>query len=200
MHILFHLLVSLLSLTVGAAVVNGEISRGGDDKNEDFLWLEGKKSANQTGIFVSNNIHILRLVPDEDLLECLFKYAKVLNLKAVSIVSIVGSLRTTNIKYANQKEGTVAKGHFEIVSVVGNIEAQGSMDDESSGHVHLAVSDESGVTVGGHMLPGNIIYTTAEVTMVEMVHGRFERQLDAPPPEGSGYYELQVHHDGERVN
>ena len=58
--------------------------------------------------------------------------------------------------------------------------------------MHISVSDENGVTVGGHLLPGNIIYTTAEITMVEMRDALFKRELD-DGPSGSGYYELKVY-------
>ena len=154
-------------------------------------------------MFATTRVHVLRLIPNEDLLDSLFKYARAIDLKAASVVSVVGSLSTANIRYANQSNGTRMDGYFEIVSVVGNIDFQHDYPDEAtyeegSGHIHLSISDESGVTIGGHMLQGNLVYTTAEITMLEIVHGRFERKLD-PPPKGSGYPELKVYHDLSEV-
>ncbi|KAJ1401376.1 hypothetical protein B484DRAFT_315750, partial [Ochromonadaceae sp. CCMP2298] len=123
-------------------------------------------------------MHVLRLDPGEDLLDSLWRYARVTGIRAASVVSVVGSLQRTNLRYANQEEGRSLTGHFEIVSVTGNIDMQSENDGDGSGHIHMAVSDESGVTIGGHVLSGNIIYTTAEITLVEM-GGLFDRVLDS---------------------
>ena len=160
--------------------------------NEDLLWYAKKQATNETGIFSSSRVHVLRLGPGEDLLESLWRYARVTKIAAASVVSVVGSLTTTNIRYANQEDGTSLSGHFEIVSVVGNLDFQKS-ESEGSGHVHMAFSNEQGVTIGGHVLSGNIIYTTAEITILEIVNGLFDRVLDDAPG-GSGYYELEVFH------
>lgn len=127
----------------------------------------------------------------------------------MSIVSAVGSLIKTNIRYADQPDGSSLDGHFEIVSLVGNIDFQDfdtlkrhyseesvNADINGSGHVHISVSDESGVTVGGHLLSGNIVYTTVELTLVELPNGLFRRELD-DGAFGSGYYELKVYKDSE---
>jgi hypothetical protein len=137
---------------------------------------------------------VLRLGPGEDLLESLFKYARVTKIRAMSLVSVVGSLTDTNIRYANEEGGAQLKGHFEIVSLVGNIDFQNTTADGYAGygHVHIACSDEKGVTIGGHLLTGNLVYTTAEITMLEMVDGLFKREPDLGP-NGSGYYELKVY-------
>ena len=164
-----------------------------DDKN----WYLEKQSLNQTAIFDRSKVHVLRLGPGEDLLDSLWRYARVTKLKAATVISVVGSLTHTNIRYANQENGTSLVGHFEIVSVVGNIDFQKekSEDDEGCGHVHIAISNEQGVTIGGHVLIGNIIYTTAEITILEISNGLFDRVLDDGPA-GSRYYELQVKRDG----
>lgn len=116
-----------------------------------------------------------------------------LNISAASIVSTVGSLKVTNIRYAAQSEGQSFTGHFEIVSLVGNIDLQDASADGSkgSGHVHISVSDGSGATLGGHLLEGNVVYTTAEITLLELPSARFYRDLDNAPG-GSGYYELKI--------
>ena len=175
----------------------------GQDSDGDLLWYREKLNSNQTGLFDRSKIHVLRLAPGEDLLQSLYKYARVLNIKAASVVSVVGSLQQTNLRYANQSDGTLMTGHWEITSVVGNIDFQQkqdsvhSADDDGvtgSGHIHAALSDESGATIGGHMLTGNIIYTTAEITMIELTNGLFKRILD-DGEQGSGYKELQVFHE-----
>jgi predicted DNA-binding protein with PD1-like motif len=49
---------------------------------------------------------------------------------------------------------------------------------------------------GGHMLTGNLVYTTAEITLVEVGGARFGREVDELPG-GSGYYELVVYEEEE---
>lgn len=161
----------------------------------DSVWYSQKVNANETGIFPESRVHVIRLRPGEDLLQCLYRYARELNISAASIVSTVGSLQRTNIRYAAQEDGVVLTGHFEIVSLVGNIDSQQEAEKrgrDGSGHVHISVSDESGATIGGHLLSGNVVYTTAEITLLEVIHAKFTRELDSQVG-GSGYYELKVH-------
>lgn len=160
---------------------------------DDILWLKEKQFSHEVASLSPKQVHVLRLGPGEDLIGSIWKYARVTGIKSASIVSVVGSLTTTNIRYANQDDLVSMTGHFEIVSVVGNIDYQKteSADYEGSGHIHLSVSDEKGVTIGGHAVVGNIVYTTAEVTILEM-DGLFDRVLD-DGKDGSGYYELKVY-------
>ena len=113
----------------------------------------------------------------------------------------MGSLKTTNIRYANQNNGQSLTGHFEIVSLVGNIDLQSissvnTNTNEGSGHVHISVSNETGGIIGGHLLVGNIVYTTVEITLLEIVQAEFDRQLDDVNDGGSGYEELVVLREG----
>jgi predicted DNA-binding protein with PD1-like motif len=179
-------------LLVALVVVAFCCSSGSAAKADD-LWWARKKASNETATFLQSRVHVLRLGPGEDLLDSLWRYARVTKIKAASVVSVVGSLTDTNIRYADQENGTSLHGHFEIVSVVGNIDLQkeDSPDNEGNGHIHIACSNEEGVTIGGHALVGNVVYTTAEITLLELSNGLFDRILD-DGPEGSGYYELQV--------
>lgn len=82
------------------------------------------------------------------------------------------------------------------MSVTGNIDFQNASSVEydengGNGHVHIALSNEEGVTIGGHMLLGNLIYTTAEITLVDFSNLLFKRTLD-DGPNGSGYNELKI--------
>lgn len=102
-------------------------------------------------------------------------------IKAGFIATCVGSLEQINLRYANQPEGKILKGHFEIVSLVGTL-------TDSSSHLHLSVSDNTGKTIGGHLLDGNLIYTTAEIVIRELTDVQFEREIDST----YGYKELVI--------
>ena len=129
----------------------------------------------------SPRLHVLRLTPGEDLRVALQSYVDVKKIKAASIVSAAGSLTKTSIRYANQEDSASLAGHFEIVSLSGIV---------STGHTHLhiAISDGQGKTIGGHVSDGNLIYTTAEIVMVEYPDLSFVRT----PCPLSGYQELTV--------
>ena len=125
--------------------------------------------------------HTLRLKPGQGITEELQAWAKTHRIRAAAILTTVGSLTRVNLRYANQKNPTMDEGHFEIVSLVGTL-------NEDSMHLHLSVSDGKGVTRGGHLMPGNIIYTTAEIVIAELEDADFQREPDSQ----SGYRELVV--------
>ncbi len=102
-------------------------------------------------------------------------------MKAGFIATCVGSLEQVNLRFANQPEGIILKGHYEIVSLVGTL-------SDSSTHLHLSVSDGTGKTIGGHLLDGNLIYTTAEIVIRELTDVEFTREVDTT----YGYKELVI--------
>jgi predicted DNA-binding protein with PD1-like motif len=73
---------------------------------------------------------------------------------------------------ADQPEGTVFEGKHEIVSLVGTLSPDGD-------HLHVAVSDSSGRTLGGHLMDGSLVYTTAEIAVGELTDLSFARETDA---------------------
>lgn len=125
--------------------------------------------------------YALRLRPGQDLRRELLAFAQAHNLRAACMLTGVGSLTTTTLRLANQEGPTVYQGHFEIVSLVGTLSVNGS-------HLHLSVADSTGRTLGGHLLDGNIIYTTAELVIGELPALDFRRETDPT----FGYQELAV--------
>jgi predicted DNA-binding protein with PD1-like motif len=115
--------------------------------------------------------HAFRLKPGQDLREEIESFVKKEDINAGWIITCVGSLTSTNLRFANQPDGTIANGHFEIVSLVGTISTNGS-------HLHLSVSDSLGNTTGGHLLDGNLVYTTAEIVIGESKNLVFLREND----------------------
>lgn len=97
------------------------------------------------------------------------------------LISLVGSLREANLRFADHDTGTVIYGPLEIVSATGTISTAGL-------HVHIAVSDRHGRTTGGHMLEGCYVFTTCEVVMMNISsEWRFEHEFD----EETGSHELK---------
>jgi len=123
----------------------------------------------------------LRLTPGQDLRLELDAMVREQQWQAACVVTCVGSLTQATLRLAAQAEGTVYKGPFEIVSLTGVMGVAGS-------HYHMAIADSTGHTFGGHVLPGCLIYTTAEVVIGVLPERRFGR---SPCPQ-SGYLELDI--------
>lgn len=128
-------------------------------------------------------IHVFRLRPGDDLLGAIRTYVKQQHIQAAVLLSAVGSLTRASIRYANQPETHINTGYFEIVSITGTAEEKGE-------HIHLSVATDQGNVIGGHLMTGCKIYTTAEIVLGELVGARFSRETDT---EGSGWDELKVY-------
>lgn len=122
-----------------------------------------------------------RLKPGEDLKTGIDKVVKENNIQAGWIKTCVGSLTDYNIRFANQENGSTGTGHFEIVSLVGTLSVNGS-------HIHISISDSTGKTIGGHLLEGCKVYTTAEILLGESKDLIFTREKDGSTP----WEELQI--------
>lgn len=122
-----------------------------------------------------------RLRPGQDLKTELDALVKKQRIGAGAVLTCVGSLTDVSLRLANQDGPSVWKGHYEIVSLVGTLSANGS-------HVHLSVSDSTGRTLGGHLLEGCKIYTTAEILIGVMPSLDYVREVDPT----FGYRELVV--------
>jgi predicted DNA-binding protein with PD1-like motif len=120
----------------------------------------------------SAEAHVLRLTPGEDPRVALLKYVRDNKIKAASIVSAVGSLKTTVLRYANQKDSVKLDGFKEVVSMSGTLSSTGGC------HLHVSVSDSSGITVGGHLVEGSQVYTTFEVVLLSYPELEFSRVVD----------------------
>lgn len=125
--------------------------------------------------------YIVRLKPGQELKTELSRLAQESDLQAASIVSAVGSLTDVSLRLANQPDATHYSGHFEVVSLSGYLAA-------NEFHLHMAVSDGEGRTIGGHVMDGNRVYTTLVVVIEEHLRFRYRREHDP----ASGYDELVI--------
>lgn len=130
-------------------------------------------------------VYALRVLPGEELLSSLVGFVKDKKLQAPFIISCVGSvtkatLRLANATAANTNEVIELQGRFEIVSLVG------TLNEEA--HLHICLGDKDGKTVGGHVLGGLEVFTTAEVVIGEATGLEFTREMDPR----TGFPELVV--------
>jgi predicted DNA-binding protein with PD1-like motif len=124
---------------------------------------------------------VLRLAPGADLLEALDDARKAQGWTAVFVTAGIGSLHGANLRYADQREATSIAGPLELVSLSGTLSLDGP-------HLHASVADAHGRVYGGHLKPGAIVRTTAEILLTELTDVVFRRRPDAT----TGYDELVI--------
>jgi len=127
--------------------------------------------------------HTFRLKPQQDLFDSIEEFVKQNNIEAGCVLSSVGSLTHATLRLANRSYYNDYEGHFEIVSMTGTVSVHGS-------HIHVAISDGDGVTIGGHLVSGCKIYTTAEIVLLELDDVIYKREMYE---NDSGYEELTVY-------
>lgn len=123
----------------------------------------------------------IRLQPQQDLKRELDQFVAQQQLTAACVLTCVGSLNQVALRFANQPKATLQRGHFEIVSLTGVMSIHGC-------HYHMAIADAKGQVMGGHVLEGCLIYTTAEIVIGVLPDLLFKRQPDLI----TGYRELAI--------
>lgn len=126
-------------------------------------------------------IFAIRLKPNMDLQKSLKTFTNYNNIKAGFILTAVGSLKQATIRFADQNNSKIFNDKFEIVSLVGTLSTSGI-------HLHIAISNKDGKTIGGHLNDGCIIYTTAEIVIGESEQFTFLRTID----DQTGFKELEI--------
>ena len=122
-----------------------------------------------------------RLKAGQDLFDEIETVVAEKNIEAGCVLSAVGSLTHATLRLANREHYSEYDGHFEIVSMTGTISVYGS-------HLHMSISDGNGKTIGGHLVPGCKIYTTAEMVLAIFEDVIYKREF----AEDSGYEELDI--------
>ncbi len=122
-----------------------------------------------------------RLKAGQDLFDQIEAIVAEKDIEAGCVLSAVGSLTHATLRLANREYFSEYDGHFEIVSMTGTVSVHGS-------HLHISISDGDGKTIGGHLVSGCKIYTTAEMVLAIFENVVYKREY----AEDSGYEELTV--------
>ena len=120
-----------------------------------------------------------RLHPGTDLKQALAKLAE----SGISgcIVTCTGSLTHAVMRLAGARSILDQAGPFEILSLSGTLSPEGV-------HLHMSLSDAAGNCLGGHLMAGSIIATTAELVVGVTPELSFSRPHDP----ATGYAELAI--------
>lgn len=123
----------------------------------------------------------LRLQPGDDLRQVLEAWMGDQQEQAGCVISSVGSLSVAELRFAGAAAATTIRGELEILSLSGTLSADGA-------HLHIAIADSSGAVIGGHLCPGSLVRTTAELIIGLLPKWRFYRALYP----ASGFAELLI--------
>lgn len=114
----------------------------------------------------------LRLQPGDDLRAAAVAALAAQGLQAAFVVTGIGSLGPACIRLAGRPEAARMDGAFEILTLSGTLARNGA-------HLHVAVADAAGRVTGGHVAPGCIVRTTAELLLAPLPGWVFTREPDA---------------------
>ncbi len=123
----------------------------------------------------------LRLKPGDDLLLALESWMGRQNEQAGCVISGIGSLSVATLRLAGRQRSITLRSDLEILSLAGTLSADGA-------HLHIALADDAGAVIGGHLCSGSLVRTTAELVVGLLPEWQFRRQLDP----ATGYKELQI--------
>ena len=119
---------------------------------------------------------VIRLDPDEEIIETLRAIAEKEQIKLASVEALgaindftVGIFDTVEKKYYSNR----FQGAYEIVSLTGTITTK---DGAFYQHLHMSAGESSGAVFGGH-LSRAVVSATCEM-IVRVIDGRVERVLD----------------------
>ncbi len=121
-------------------------------------------------------IEVLRLQPGEDLRGALQAWCSAaatapVPVHAACVLSAVGSLTRAMLRYADAPAGTRIDGPLELLTLAGTLSVAGV-------HLHASVADAQGQVLGGHLMPGCNVRTTAEIVLGLLPGHVFDRAHD----------------------
>ena len=125
--------------------------------------------------------HVFRLRRGSDLLKALQEYARTRRIAAGPVVSGVGCVTRARVRDASGVTVRELNEPLEIVSLMGTLSAART-------HLHIALAREDLTVLGGHLMEGCIVNTTAEVVLLELDGVRFGAEWDGE----TGYDELAI--------
>lgn len=129
----------------------------------------------------------LRLQPGDDLRQALETWMGEQEELAGCVISAIGSLSVAELRFAGAAAATTIHGELEILSLSGTLSPDGA-------HLHIALADSKGAVFGGHLSPGSLVHTTAELVLGLLAEWQFRRERDP----ATGYAELAIKVQPER--
>jgi hypothetical protein len=125
--------------------------------------------------------HCFRLQRGQDLYQEIKNYAIEHHIAAGTVISGVGCVYRWELRDASGVRVRSAEEEVEILSLMGTVSEHGC-------HLHASFGREDLSAFGGHLRPGCLVNTTAEIVLLELEDYSFTREPDAQ----TGYDELII--------
>ena len=123
----------------------------------------------------------LRLQPGDDLRQALETWLGEQEEQAGCVISAIGSLSVVHLPFQAAFEATTIHGELEDLSLSGSLSADVA-------HLHISLADRRRPVPGGHLCPGSLVRTTAELVVGLLPDWQFRRVRDP----ATGYAELRI--------
>ncbi|MCR4633189.1 MAG: DNA-binding protein [Erysipelotrichaceae bacterium] len=127
----------------------------------------------------------VRLKKGDDLKSSIESLCKENGVDTAVVLSGVGCLYKVKIRLAKAEAFFEKEDDYEIVSLTGTV-SKGKV------HIHIALSDQYGVLIGGHLSKGCLVNTTCELVLGVLEEYVSERVYD----EQTGYDEIVFRKEG----
>lgn len=120
---------------------------------------------------------LARLPFEADLLEELEKFAAEQSIKVGHVV-VIGAVKQAVLGFYDQQSKEYRSLSFdeplEILHCSGNLSIK---DGAPKAHLHIALGSENGAALGGHLMPGTIVFA-AEAVIEELIGPEMVRGYD----------------------
>jgi uncharacterized protein len=123
----------------------------------------------------------LRLPPGAELRAALQAVLREQAVEAAFVIAGIGSLSVAQLRLAGADTAQTLRGDLEILTLGGSIAVDGV-------HLHASIADANGRVWGGHVAPGCIVRTTAELLLALLPNWHLGRASDP----ATGFAELTV--------
>ncbi len=123
--------------------------------------------------------YALRLERGADLKENIERTCLKEGINTALVLSSVGCLSSFHVRLAKALSELFIEDDFEILSLNGTV-------SRGEAHLHIAVSDDKGKCLGGHLKEGCIVNTTCELVLGILEEYESHREYDA----NTGYDEI----------
>lgn len=148
---------------------------------------------------------VMRLGPQEDILPAIIEIAAEYDIRHAIIVGGAASLTEAHLRNVRRypdefpitdevRVFSEIEGPLELLSLSGNISQ--TEDGQSYIHCHAAISvgQPDALALGGHLLPNTLVYSTAELSLVEVVGCEIMRVHDPETSVTELYFGPSAHY------
>jgi len=125
---------------------------------------------------------VFRLTHGTDLRAGIEAYAADHAIRAAIVTAAVGCVDEAVLRLADGRTQRRYRQRFEIVALSGTLSSDGS-------HLHVALADQDGQVIGGHLAYGTKVNTTCELALRQLDD---EYEFRRRPDPATGYDELEV--------